>query len=103
MKKFFSLHTGTFIILIIITACMQYFLSNPIAKVDVTAFEAACGIGVSVTPEQVEQAVSTPEQIHAPNVISVFYPLLLDFDDYNARKEYTETFHSHKITVGLTT
>ena len=62
---------STFIIIIIVTACMQYFLGNPIAKVDVSAFEAACGIGISVTPEQVEQAVSTPEQIHTPNVRSL--------------------------------
>ncbi|KAI0233738.1 Glutamine--tRNA ligase [Lamellibrachia satsuma] len=40
-----------------LTAAMQYFLSNPVDKVDVAAFEAACGIGVVVTPEHVEQAV----------------------------------------------
>ena len=45
---------------------MQYFLSNPVDKVDVAAFEAACGVGVVVTPEQVEQAVST-EQILIPS------------------------------------
>ena len=38
-------------------------------KVDVSAFEAACGIGIIVTPEQVEQAVSTPEQILIPDML----------------------------------
>ena len=77
MKKIFTFDVRTFIIeiLIIVTACMQYFLGNPIAKVDVIAFEAACGIGVCVTPEQVEQAVSTPEQIPTANVWSLILNL----------------------------
>ena len=38
-------------------------------KVDVSAFEVACGIGIIVTPEQVEQAVSTPEQIFISDML----------------------------------
>lgn len=43
-----------------VDAALDYLLSNVNeANVDVKAFENACGVGVVVTPEQVEQAVET--------------------------------------------
>lgn len=41
-----------------VDAALEYLLSNVNeTKVDIIAFEKACGVGVVVTPEQVEQAV----------------------------------------------
>lgn len=41
-----------------VDAALQYLLSNVNeTKVDICALEKACGVGVVVTPEQVEQAV----------------------------------------------
>lgn len=41
-----------------VDAALEYLLSNVNeTKVDVRVFEKACGVGVVVTPEQVEQAV----------------------------------------------
>lgn len=41
-----------------VDAALEYILSNiNETKIDVAAFEKACGVGVIVTPEQVEQAV----------------------------------------------
>ena len=38
---------------------MDYLLHHPIPPVDKTKFEAECGVGVKITPDQVEAAVST--------------------------------------------
>lgn len=41
-----------------VDAALEYLLSNlNETKVDISMFEKACGVGVLVTPEQVEQAV----------------------------------------------
>lgn len=41
-----------------VDAALEYLLSNVNdTKVDISRFEKACGVGVVVTPEQVEQAV----------------------------------------------
>jgi glutaminyl-tRNA synthetase len=36
---------------------MDYLLSNPLGDVDIKAFEESCGVGIVVTPEQIEQEV----------------------------------------------
>ena len=33
--------------------------SNPVLPVDVASFENSCGIGVNITPDQIEDCVST--------------------------------------------
>lgn len=42
---------------IVILAAMDYLISNPLGDVDIKAFEESCGVGVVVTPEQIEQEV----------------------------------------------
>lgn len=37
---------------------MLYLLNNPGDQLDTPCFEAAAGVGVQVTPEQIEEAVS---------------------------------------------
>ncbi len=36
---------------------MEYLISNPLGDVDIKAFEESCGVGILVTPEQIEQEV----------------------------------------------
>lgn len=36
---------------------MDYLISNPIGEVNIKAFQESCGVGVVVTPEQIEQEV----------------------------------------------
>lgn len=38
-------------------AAFEYFLSNPVNEVDLKKFNDHCGVGVVVTPEQIEEAV----------------------------------------------
>lgn len=40
-----------------LNAAMDYLISNPLGDVDIKAFEESCGVGVVVTPEQIEQEV----------------------------------------------
>ena len=40
------------------SAALDFFKSHPSDPVDAKAFELACGIGVVITPEQIEDAVS---------------------------------------------
>ena len=42
----------------IVTAAMEYLLSNPGDAIDTKKFEEATGVGIIVTPEQIEEAVS---------------------------------------------
>ena len=41
------------------TAAMEYLLGHPAAKVDENAFEQASGVGVIVSPEQIESGVNS--------------------------------------------
>ena len=69
-------------------AAFDYFLSNPLAEVDVKKFNEFCGVGVVVTPEQIKTNVS------------VYYLVL--FAVYNILKyisnisKVTEVIESHK-------
>lgn len=40
-------------------AALEFVKSHPEDPLNVKAFEEACGVGVVVTPEQVEEAVSS--------------------------------------------
>ena len=37
---------------------MDFFKNNPVDPVDEAAFESACGVGVVVSPDQIEDVVS---------------------------------------------
>lgn len=36
---------------------MDYLMSNPMGTVDIKSFEESCGVGVVVSPEQIELEV----------------------------------------------
>lgn len=39
-------------------AALEYVRSHPLDPIDTVDFEQECGVGVMVTPEQIEEAVS---------------------------------------------
>lgn len=47
-------------------AALEYVRSHPLEPLDVADFERACGVGVCVTPEQIEEAVSGAAALPAP-------------------------------------
>ena len=42
-----------------VLAALEYLLHNPGDAVDIAALEAAAGVGVVVSPDEIEEAVST--------------------------------------------
>lgn len=36
---------------------MDYLMANPVGEVNIKSFEESCGVGVVVTPEQIEHEV----------------------------------------------
>lgn len=48
---------------------MDYLISNPIGNVDIKAFEESCGVGVVVTPEQIEQEVEKVIKKHQSELL----------------------------------
>lgn len=40
------------------SAALEYVRSHPLDPIDTEDFEQECGVGVVVTPEQIEEAVS---------------------------------------------
>lgn len=40
------------------SAALEYVRSHPLDPIDTEDFERECGVGVVVTPEQIEEAVS---------------------------------------------
>lgn len=40
------------------SAALEYVRSHPLDPIDTADFEQECGVGVVVTPEQIEEAVS---------------------------------------------
>ncbi|XP_033123440.1 glutamine--tRNA ligase-like [Anneissia japonica] len=56
-----------------LTASLEYFRSNPLDPIDVTAFEEACGIGVVVTPEEIEDTVEEVLEKHKANLMEKRY------------------------------
>ena len=43
---------------LLISAAMDYLMANPDEAVNIKALEEAAGVGVVVTPDQIEEAVS---------------------------------------------
>lgn len=41
----------------LLTAAIEYLISNPIGNVDIKAFKESCGVGVVILPEQIEMEV----------------------------------------------
>lgn len=41
-------------------AALEYVKSHPLDPIDTVDFEQECGVGITVTPEQIEEAVSPP-------------------------------------------
>lgn len=37
---------------------MEYFKAHPVDPIDVGDFESSCGVGVSITPEQIGEKVA---------------------------------------------
>nr|XP_006822206.1 PREDICTED: glutamine--tRNA ligase [Saccoglossus kowalevskii] len=56
-----------------LTAAFDYFKSNPLDPIDISAFEAACGVGVVVTPEQIEEVVEEVLKKHKDGLIEQRY------------------------------
>jgi glutaminyl-tRNA synthetase len=44
--------------MIVFSAAMDYLKAKPVDPVKVKEFENACGVGVKVTPDQIEECVS---------------------------------------------
>ena len=40
-------------------AALAYLKENPVDPINVAAFEESCGVGVDVSPEQIEECVSS--------------------------------------------
>lgn len=45
------------------SAALEYVRSHPLDPIDVVDFEQECGVGIVVTPEQIEEAVSLSPRI----------------------------------------
>jgi hypothetical protein len=43
---------------IVLSAAMEYLKAKPVDPVEVKEFENACGVGVKITPDQIEECVS---------------------------------------------
>ncbi len=56
-----------------LNAALEYLLKNPGSKVDKAAFEKSCGVGVVVTPEQIEQAVERAISAVKEEIVSKRY------------------------------
>ena len=59
------------------TAAMEYLLGHPAAKVDENAFEQASGVGVIVSPEQIESGVNSARIYIDCYVITFCFPNIL--------------------------
>lgn len=56
-----------------LTAALDFFKSNPVDPVDRAAFESSCGVGVRVSPEDIEDAVEVVIQKHKDGLIEKRY------------------------------
>ncbi|KAL8558848.1 putative glutamine--tRNA ligase [Nucella lapillus] len=54
-------------------AALDYLLHNPLEPVDVNAFEKSCGVGVVITPEEIETAVETVMKKHKQELLEKRY------------------------------
>ena len=53
------MHKSVSLFSLICSAAVDYMKANPVLPVDVASFEESCGVGVKITPDQVEDCVST--------------------------------------------
>ncbi|XP_075289085.1 glutamine--tRNA ligase [Opisthocomus hoazin] len=56
-----------------LTAALEYVRSHPLEPLDPAAFERACGVGVCVTPEQIEEAVEAVIGEHRAELLAERY------------------------------
>lgn len=48
---------------------MEYLLSNPVGQLDIKAFEASCGVGITVTGDQIEAEVDKSITLHKDEIL----------------------------------
>ncbi|PIK47504.1 putative glutamine--tRNA ligase [Apostichopus japonicus] len=56
-----------------LTAALDFFKSNPVDPVDTSTFEASCGVGVTVSPEDIEDGVESVIQMHKDGLLEKRY------------------------------
>ncbi|NWY00040.1 SYQ ligase, partial [Nothoprocta ornata] len=56
-----------------LAAALDYLKSHPLEPLDAAAFEQACGVGVSVSPEQIEEAVEAVVSRHRAELLAERY------------------------------
>lgn len=56
-----------------LTAAVDFMKANPVLPVDVTAFEESCGIGVNITPDQIEDCVEELIKKHKDELLKKRY------------------------------
>lgn len=52
-----------------LSAALEYVRSHPLDPIDTADFEQECGVGVVVTPEQIEEAVEAAINRHKPQIM----------------------------------
>ncbi|XP_068757738.1 glutamine--tRNA ligase-like [Montipora capricornis] len=56
-----------------LTAAVDYMKANPVLPVDVASFEESCGVGVKITPDQVEDCVEELIKLHKEELLKKRY------------------------------
>nr|KAF6475850.1 hypothetical protein HJG63_016232 [Rousettus aegyptiacus] len=56
-----------------LSAALEYVRSHPLDPIDVVDFEQECGVGIVVTPEQIEEAVEVAINRHRPQLLTERY------------------------------
>uniref|UniRef100_A0A452GLJ6 Glutaminyl-tRNA synthetase class Ib non-specific RNA-binding domain-containing protein n=1 Tax=Gopherus agassizii TaxID=38772 RepID=A0A452GLJ6_9SAUR len=56
-----------------LSAALEYVRSHPLDPIDTADFEQECGVGVVVTPEQIEEAVEAAVNKHRAELLSERY------------------------------
>ncbi|XP_007888596.2 glutamine--tRNA ligase [Callorhinchus milii] len=56
-----------------LSASLDYIKSHPVDPIDATNFEKECGIGIVVTPEQIEEAVEATINKHKNQIVTERY------------------------------
>ncbi|XP_074861719.1 glutamine--tRNA ligase isoform X2 [Carettochelys insculpta] len=56
-----------------LSAALEYLRSHPLEPIDTAAFERECGVGVVMTPEQIEEAVEAVVSKHRTALLSERY------------------------------
>jgi hypothetical protein len=52
---------------------MEYLLSNPVGQLNIKAFEASCGVGITVTGDQIEAEVDKFIKLHKNEILEKRY------------------------------